>query len=186
MGVRRNVALLPVRVDVELQELVRAVVAHHELGPGAVPHRRPQRLNGVHAAAVAGKTDNGLVRVGQLGPHGARKPDAQRAAAGHEIVPWRGGRQVARQARRTGKAFVEDDGISRNLLGQHLRELRHVQRAFALLPRVGGAVGGFSLFLGGLDCGRAAGAAFRIAGRAAGFQGIGQGGQRQFRVAYHA
>src|SRR5205085_2868746 len=89
-----DVPLLPVLVDVQLQQLVAAVVADHELGGHAVPGCGPQGLVRVHAAAVAREAPDRLVRVGDLEPDGAGDADSQGPAAGQVVLARGGGDEV--------------------------------------------------------------------------------------------
>ena len=76
--------LAPVLADVRLEQPVRPVVADDVLDRQVVPRRRPERLDRVHRAAVAGDGQDRLVAEGRLHPDAARQPDPERAAPGLE------------------------------------------------------------------------------------------------------
>src|SRR5436853_82075 len=73
--------LTPVLADVRLEQPVRPVVADDVLDRQFVPRRGPERLNRVHAAAIARDRQNRLVRQRRLDADGAGQAEAERAAA---------------------------------------------------------------------------------------------------------
>src|SRR5262249_16521248 len=98
--------------------LVAMVVADHELSANTVARGRPERLDGVHTAAVTGEADHSLARLGELDTQRAGDAHAQRAAARLEEVIRQRRRQVARDVRRASQRLVEQDDILRHVLRQ--------------------------------------------------------------------
>src|SRR4029077_14476512 len=111
----------PVLLDVQLQQLVAAVVADDELGADAMMGGRPERLDRVHAPAVAGEADDGPVWVSQLGPDRTRDADPERAAPRLVVTTRLVRREVRGEAGRAGQRLVEDHALR----AQPLRELTH-------------------------------------------------------------
>ena len=137
----REIALLPVRVDVELEQPVALVVAHHELGADAVVRRGPERLDGVHASAIAAESDDGLIGPAELDANRSRETDAERSATGLEEMsgPDRG--QIAVQVGRAGEGFVEDDRVRRQFAAELVHEACRMHRDGVSGLQIGRALG---------------------------------------------
>src|SRR6266567_3950120 len=78
--------LLPVLLDVDFEDPVAAVIADHDLGADLMVRGRPQRLDRVHGAPVAGEAEDGPFGVSQLEPKCSGYSHPQRAAPGLKVA----------------------------------------------------------------------------------------------------
>ena len=101
------------------QDVVGAVGEHQDGDIEVLARHRPQRLHGVHRAAVALERDDLAVRAGDGGADGRRQGEADRPAhQGHPVVWRRMGGQGGETAPGRDR-FVDHDGVLRQQRAQH-------------------------------------------------------------------
>ena len=101
-----------------LSSWYRRLLQTTNFGVDAVAGRGPQRLDRVHAAAVAGEADHRLVRVGQLHADRAGDADARATRRGSGSSGPAAWRQVRDQLRRGGQRLVEHHQVRRAPAGR--------------------------------------------------------------------
>ena len=89
--------LFPILHNIEFQQHITLIVADDELGPDIVVGRRPEGLDRVHAAPIAGEADDRLIGLSQFQAQRAGDTHTERAATRLEKVAGFGRRDITGQ-----------------------------------------------------------------------------------------
>jgi len=137
----RQISLSPVLLNIDFEDPVAAVVADYDFRADLVMRGRPQRLNRVHGAPVAGEAEHRPLGLSQLKAQRSGDSHPQGAAPSLEVGTGPVWYEITDEIRRRGDRLVEDDEVIGSQLGQLSHELGGRHRQLAPARPVGATLG---------------------------------------------